>query len=102
LVEAHPDGLVAHAEDDLQFLERGFRVVQHGGAQPLRIQLAPPAPTGLRGQRAAVRRCQVTIDGTPRDREAARRFRFGATRLDEFYNPFTKIKCIGFHALRLA
>ena len=102
MIQAHPDGVLAHPENGLPFLAGGRWIFLHRGAQALRSKLAPMAPTDLGCQRSALRRRQVAIDAAPGALEAARGFGLGAARLAKLHDPFTEIKGPRFQAVTLA
>lgn len=68
------------------------------GAEFRRVEFAPGAPTGFRRQRAFLGRDQIPVDRTPGQGKMPGGRYFGATTLDEFYDPFPQVQRIGFHA----
>ena len=60
--EANPDGVMAHAKDPLQFVQRGVGVVPDVCLELRRIELAPMAPPGLGCQGVGFGGGQIAID----------------------------------------
>lgn len=89
---------MADAKHGLEFLEGGVGMLCDMGAEFRRVEFAPGAPTGFRRQRAFLGRDQIPVDRTPGQGKMPGGRYFGATTLDEFYDPFPQVQRIGFHA----
>jgi hypothetical protein len=90
--------MMADAKDPLEFFERGVGVPLDVGLEFLRVEFAPMAPTGLRGERLGLGSSQIAIVGAPPQGEAADGLGLGTTALDEFDHPFPQVQGIGFQA----
>jgi len=79
---------MADAKDPLQFFKRGIGVFFDFGLEFLRVEFAPMAPAGLRGERSLLGGCQIAIDGAATQAEAACGLGLGTPVLDKFDHVF--------------
>jgi hypothetical protein len=89
---------MADAKHLLEFLEGGVGMLADMRLKLLGVQLAPVAPTLLRGEGTGLGGGQIPVNGTPRQGEAPGGLGLGAARLDELDHPFPQVQRIGFHA----
>ena len=79
---------MADLKDSGEFLERGLGMLFNVRLEFLRIERAPLAPTGFRGERPGLGGGKVAIDRAPGQLEAAGRLDLGAACLKKLHHPF--------------
>ena len=89
---------MADTEDLLEFFEGGIGVLFNMGAELLRVELAPDAPTRFRWQGALLGSDQIPVNRTPGQSKMPGGFHFGTAALNEFDHPLPQVQRIGFHA----
>lgn len=89
---------MADAEHHLDFFKGGIGVLFDMGAEFLRVELAPGAPTRFRWQGAFLGSDQIPVNRTPGQSKIPGGFHFGTAALNEFDHPLPQVQRIGFHA----
>ena len=89
---------MADLKDGSEFLERGLGMLFNVRLKFLRIECAPLAPAGFRGERPGLGGGEVAINRAPGQLEVAGRLDLGAARLKKLHHPFPQIQRISFHA----
>ena len=89
---------MADTEYLLQFFEGGIGVLFNMGAEFLRVELPPGAPTRFRWQGAFWGRDQIPVNRTPGQSKMPGSCDFGTAALNEFHHPLPQVQRIGFHA----
>ena len=92
---------MAHAKDQLQFVQRGVGVVADVCLELDRIELAPMAPTGLGCQGVGFGGGQIAIDRALAHPKETGGLHPRAALGHKLHHPLPQIQRVGFHAQSL-